>query len=477
MGGVYSSNVVSDSINSLEKSFSSTIQNCSVSIDQSLIVELENLKNVTINIDKIEADQVATLKTGCIAESQTQSKLKDSIDQQIEQVAKAINQNLSLNPSSTIAQNLTLLMINQEQEIIDNFNQTCVDNINQTQKYIVSNVENSTITIGLFNVSQAADAVVSCIQHVSVDSNIESQISQQISQVATAKVANSLAIILLIIFGIIILVASFEFGSGWKKVIGVIVVILLIGLYFLMAYFLYWPPFTTRNQVKVTLEYSFDGTNWMPNGTTVEEQRHAIQVTGNAPIYLRATTSAPVDSFTFTIGGHEYQPTSSNGNVYQFQGTFTVPGTQAVGGYATKSGRNSWGYLQNFNVTSAVTIIPATPQNTSVFSTTNPTLPVLFSGSVISDGATNICGATVQIKFTHTTSTTDPGQPTTSLMTSPNGCNCSSSPCTSGSYSINVTLTPGEYSYTVTLLSSSQQVLATSEQLNFRIGNVGPAPT
>lgn len=295
MGNAYASNTVNDTIDELNESIFSATQSCNQTLQQLEELDIKNIHD--FDFKGINFSEVGSTSMSCVADSTTQNNIQASMNTQIQQISKAVNQSLNLNPGSTEAQNNLKLLTQLKDVVYNSFVENCSAAI--TQSEIITITDSANVDFGLINFSEAASNVLSCTQKSQAVSDMKTQITQQISQTATATVQSFLGQIFLILLMVVVIIGMIEFGSVIKIIV---IIVVLVGLYFLLAWIFGWAPFK-RTPPNVTVSAIPQGgvqpgapPPHLPNGMTA-------YVKGSLPTITASLVSglAPADFTRFEL--------------------------------------------------------------------------------------------------------------------------------------------------------------------------------
>jgi hypothetical protein len=247
MGGVLSQNTINDAVNFMVQTVNTTSQDCKQILDESNITDIEGstFQNITINVG---SGQNLAVDIQCAQNASATNNINSSLQQDISQLATAINQNLNLNPGSTEASNVLNLLTNLSVITQNTYQQECVTNAVENISTIILNTKGDNLNIS-DNAQQTLNSIANCTQQTVTDNQITTSLIQQITQSATAKVENALGLlfILLTIIAIVFLVLIY---AGGKALLSPPVLAFIFGiilLYVLLAIWRGWWPFKKKN--------------------------------------------------------------------------------------------------------------------------------------------------------------------------------------------------------------------------------------
>ena len=193
MGGVSSKDQVAVTTNAFIDVANSAVQKLStISIcNQGIVVS--NCK--TVNITDVTEDCINyTSGTSVLT-----ADMKTSIDQDfkniVAQQAKAINQNASLNPSSTEASTTTTLVTNLGQSINNSFTNTCDTKVVSNQAIVISDCTD--LNIERVSLKALQQNFTSCVGNDTSVIDAKQALENHITQISSATVQDAIAAILM----------------------------------------------------------------------------------------------------------------------------------------------------------------------------------------------------------------------------------------------------------------------------------------
>lgn len=419
MGNAYAKNTLDDTIDELNESIFTASQGCKSTLQQ---LEQLNISHVNNTVFKgINLNEVGTISMSCMASSTTQNNIQASMNTQIQQIAKTVNQSLNLS-GSTEADNNTKLLTQLKDVVYNSFVQDCSAAI--TQSEIVTLTDDSGDTFGIINFSESGSNVLSCTQKNQAVSDMKTQITQQISQTATATVQSFLAQIFLILLMVVIIIGMIEFGSIVKIIV---IIVILVGLYFLLAWIFGWAPFR-RTPPNVNVSAVSQGgiqpgatPPHLPSGMTA-------YVKGGLPTISASIVSglAPADFARFELidlaqGGVVIEQSTQNPATFDPNTATLNPGRHNLIVRAVdKKNRTyqapllAWYVVPPYfiTITGPDQTIPGTPVSIPACPSTSKISPYIASNVVISgmvqastSGAPSPAGGVINIAFSSNTAT------------------------------------------------------------------------
>lgn len=283
MGNTIATGSINQAIQESLNIFNKAYQNCNGNVNQRIDITLDACGDVKLK--NWDLTQNSALNVGCVQNANLTSEQKMSITDQFVQTAKAISQNVDFNPGTTEANNLVAICMNLSETISNVISQQCDLSNNQVINFNV-NAGNTTtgcippnqhgtnrqyggnIDIVGFLTNQSSNAQLNCATNQKGVATQVSQIKTMISQKATATVENALWPIVILIIGIAFAVAYLFSRPGVIKwiIIGIIGILVLILIYFIVAYFIKLWPFKNRGghkEKKRVSPYSFPA-EWFP---------------------------------------------------------------------------------------------------------------------------------------------------------------------------------------------------------------------
>lgn len=482
MGPAISSNLVDTAVDINQTIVNSTLNTCKQGIDQSQIFNIRDNTGTTINIGDLELTQLVQLQIGCMAQSSTSSAESSNVSDAIKQTSTAINQALSLNPGSTTASNVILFSAEIGEQVLNEFSQTCTQDVFQNQSLFIEDNTNVTVNATVINLSQSANAIMNCVQNSQAVNDLKSQLSLQISQTATAEVKGFLGQLVLILALIVVLVVTITFGSTVKIIIVIIVIAVILVIMGLIFGWFKKGGNDPNKGVDMYLQYSIDGGNTyiqvqQPSrdpktglitytqvavGVPMKFQTWAIDHsdhdTANPPIKQNAINSAQINLNTVT---NNMAQTTSTSQIYEYDWTST-PGQINVGTVGTDaSGGTHSSYILPLQVMPPLYFTEAdnVPLNSSQFDGGDATsvTSITFGGTVTAATADKLTGATVKLHQVKPGGTPDI---TISNLTASG---------TQATFTETVALHPGNYNYQFLLYDAQNNLMDTSNNINFTV--------
>jgi len=249
MGPALAKNTLDDTITQALDILNQTTQNCETSLAQNQNINISNCTNVTLK--NIDFNQSGSIDIKCAEAASASSDIQSEISQQFSQAAAAINQALSLNPSSTTAENITKLMEELSTQIQNVYTNNCIPSTIQSQgTNITCPTQGGTVDLEFINFVQTNQAIIDCTQQTIANSAIKNQLDNIIDQTAKATVEPLLsfgAIILVVVIVIIFLIYNFTPSGNTILIIFVILTVVTI-IYLIVAYIYKFYPFQVQSQ-------------------------------------------------------------------------------------------------------------------------------------------------------------------------------------------------------------------------------------
>ena len=248
MGASYSTNVVNDQTNILFDVMTTFMIDCGTKVNAGQTISVDGCSNVTIT--NIIQDQIININVECVQQATASKEFDTQLQQAIKQMADAVNQAVSFNPSSTEASNTTNLITNYAMTIKDKFVTKCLANITAQQSISCKNAQN--VTFNAIKQTQAIALARKCTMSDSDVVKAKLSIIQQISQSATATVKSILSGFLSVILIILAIAAAvvFLFIQSYGSVLrnltnplflcGLLLIVLAITV---IAFFFKWWPY------------------------------------------------------------------------------------------------------------------------------------------------------------------------------------------------------------------------------------------
>ena len=209
MGGVQSRNTVDNTVNSFINVCNSTVSNLHASENCTQGINIANCD--TVKLSDVSMDCIEISKGTSILTSENYNDLEQAIKQTIDQKAKSINQNFSLNPSTTDAINTTKLVTNLGQSIFNTFKQDCKNQMVTNQTLAVSGCKN--LDVQRVSFSSLQTSVQTCIGNSSTVNKAKQDLEQHLKQFAKSEVQNA-------IFWILLAIAAIFLAYGFSKMAG-----------------------------------------------------------------------------------------------------------------------------------------------------------------------------------------------------------------------------------------------------------------
>lgn len=240
MGNSTAKNIINSGTSAMISVATNVVQNCSVNNDQQQSVNISNCGLVVI--ENLSINQALDITVDCIQSSVSTNNLDQQLTQIAQQMATAVNNNLNITGSST-AENVTTLTQELAIAIKNSSQQNCATQITTGQTFNVAcgdiPTSRPTIVSGVNN-RNAGTIITNCLQtDVSVN-NIKQTLYNIIDQSASSTVENSITAIMFVLVGFIIAYILIQRGYTYAAIIVFIVIVLL---YFVLAYFAGWAPF------------------------------------------------------------------------------------------------------------------------------------------------------------------------------------------------------------------------------------------
>jgi len=260
MGQAWSENVVNQNVSILMNVMINVLQDCST----------VGVANQTIIIDGchdadftgINQRQYVYVDGTCLMSASSQIKIDTDMKTAVEQVAKAINTALSLNPGSTRARNITDLVTKLSFAIKQSFLQNCAANLTAIQGFFCKN--STGIRVKWVKQKQVINVTRNCTMNTAIVTDIKTRLVTEVKQTAIAEVKGLLdgllqmLLIILIILGAVVFLGLQGFNKALDPTVlaGIALLILMV---LVVNYALGWFPFrktSTSNSLERNKEIS-----------------------------------------------------------------------------------------------------------------------------------------------------------------------------------------------------------------------------
>lgn len=245
MSSAYSSNTIDDAISVMVNVMTTATQKCQTQVFESQSLEFKDLKGVTIDIGTINFSEVVSMDIDCTQTDDVQNSIDASVQQTIDQIAKAIGQALSIPGNSATSKNVQKLLVDMGINIKNAFNTTCKNTLDTSQGFTIEDSSDSKFTIASITWDENIDANVQCIQKVQAVNDVKVSLQQQIEQKAESKIESILGPLFMIILIIVVIIAVLLIGGG-KALTNpkfLIILFIIIGVYLGLAAWRKWWPF------------------------------------------------------------------------------------------------------------------------------------------------------------------------------------------------------------------------------------------
>jgi len=188
MGNSSSSTTVNDMISTIISSQLSTVSDChtALSNNQSITV-VDN--NGTVNLGEIDWTQYVQVNMNCVQQNVTSQDIVTQISAQAKTAADAINQNLSLNPASTSATNITNITERLAVAVVVAFSQTCAVGVSNSQSLnIMYNGPTGVVNATAIKWDQYIESATKCCQTNNEVVQLKSELMDKIDAEASSTV-------------------------------------------------------------------------------------------------------------------------------------------------------------------------------------------------------------------------------------------------------------------------------------------------
>ena len=253
MGNTLAQNEVNSTISSLSESIQKSTTSCRAAINQTNELIIVNSNHIDLNKIHLTGGNYVLFNPQCISSTNQSSIMNNSISATVTEVANAITQNLDLNPGSVEANDIVnqLISLNQvsTNEIINN----CITSATQTNSAIIQNANHVNMNGAVIDWNNTVDDISNCIFNSFQSTSLTSQIVSDLNLSATAKVEDSLGVILMALAIVAVIIFMLWIGGTLEIVlIIVIIVAILLIVYLIIAKIKKWWPFTSKGHTGAT---------------------------------------------------------------------------------------------------------------------------------------------------------------------------------------------------------------------------------
>ena len=207
-----SKNIVESTTNVFYGIVNQTLQDCSQTVSQSQIVNIEQGAGSIIEGSNISQKQLSVLDTKCAQSSSTKTDLQNSLNKAAEQQANAINSSMGLPAGSSKANNITKYVTDLSTSITNAYGQTCSATITNAQKANIKQGDGSIIRTFTLDQEQVTQNMLDCIQTANTVTQATNNLQEEVNQSAKSEITG--------------------IPTAWiiGIVIGIVVIALIIGL-------------------------------------------------------------------------------------------------------------------------------------------------------------------------------------------------------------------------------------------------------
>lgn len=254
MGGAQAKAEVDSAISVATSILNTASQACTSAASNSVIFTGKNCQ--TIIFKDIDINQTSNINVTCVQTNTTTADIKNSVDQTISQMAKAVTQALSLNPAGTYASTITKLSTALSNNIINAYSQACTSSQSNSLIFAADckdpNPASAAKFIGIRG-TQGINSLAQCTQTNSSVVSVANQIKQQIDQAVIAQQESLFGPLLALLLIVLIIIIAFAVGGVKiftnRYVIALLIVILII--YMIVAFIRKWFPFAPLKKKEV----------------------------------------------------------------------------------------------------------------------------------------------------------------------------------------------------------------------------------
>lgn len=189
-----------------------TLQNCSQTVNQDQIVNIEQGAGSIIEGSNISQKQLSILDTKCAQSSSTKTDLQNSLNKAAEQQANAINSSMGLPAGSAKANNITKYVTDIATSITNAYSQTCSATIANAQRANIKQGDGSIIRNFTLDQEQVTQNMLNCIQNSESVTQATTNLQEAVDQTSKSETTG--------------------IPTAWiiGIVIGIVVIALIIGL-------------------------------------------------------------------------------------------------------------------------------------------------------------------------------------------------------------------------------------------------------
>jgi hypothetical protein len=389
MGNTVAKNTATQSINSTIGVSTTQIANCATAVNdaQNLSFSANGPGSVCNITDTTIKETVAyQIDAQCFTSQSASTSISSQIAQNAVQQAKAVSQNLDLNPATTSAENLVNQLTTSAISVSSLNFSSCLESITQSQNISCSATNGGTVNlknvyIGLEGITNALNE---CVFSQSSTTQVAQTIQNTLSESASATVKDALFWVLLAVALILFMVFLITFEIGWPLII-VLIVGLLIGTYLTIARFRYWWPFS---RPPPTLP------NILSNGTTLAGTPLTYPFAATAGTYqfvFNFKQPTTPQTFSLNVGTYSANLTIFPGITQIATNPIILPaGSETLKLSLTSAGPIDFIKIQGIKPGSPISIGSGTTNLTTTSTNITSTTPTSFLVSVPSTGGSYI---------------------------------------------------------------------------------------
>jgi hypothetical protein len=242
--GNSASNNVNTVIDLMTKVHINIRESCSTNISQNIEIEFINGPGGSQKIEgnTFDFSQSAAANSQCQQSAQADTVVKNTIDEVVQQTAKAVGQMIA--GTEVDASNAVSALTKIGTQISTSFSTDCQANVAQNFLFRIENKGNGTQTFvdNTVSHSQFATAMSKCVQTSVVKSGVTNEVSEIFSQLASSKTENLLGPLFGLLIAIALVIGMVLFGG--EKILGGItnslgkmlpLILSVLGLYMAIA--------------------------------------------------------------------------------------------------------------------------------------------------------------------------------------------------------------------------------------------------
>lgn len=242
-------NLIESAISMSIQASNDATQNC---YSQSSDTQSMTICGNDVHIGNISMDQRKTVDVSCMMHAQANTDIKAKINQQMEQLAKAVT-GMAPGISNSESDNITRTSAALGIAIANSFSQSCGSAVAQQQEINVDCAAKG-VHIGYISLKQAADVTTKCVQESAAVNKAKGDLENAIKQSAIAKAGSMMELVILIAVIFLGLIGLFAFGGKefsqtLTKTVTNPYLLTAVGIglasYMGLAYKFNWSPFDT----------------------------------------------------------------------------------------------------------------------------------------------------------------------------------------------------------------------------------------